>query len=68
MPDTYCHLIGGEVSGRRHEPGDVVDPSTPPRKIKEWAEAKIIKRERQSQTKPTEKEKPRDERRVGNRN
>ena len=46
MTDTYRHLIGGETSGRRHEAGDVVASSTPPRKIKEWLDAKIIKREK----------------------
>ena len=57
MPDPqttrYRHKIGGEVSGRRHEAGDPVDPATPPRRIKEWLDAKIIERD-----KPTRKDKP----------
>lgn len=39
---NYVHLIGGCIKDRRHEAGDLVDPSTPPRKVNEWLKAKII--------------------------
>ncbi len=42
----YRHLIGGETRAGAHEPGDKVDPSTPPNKIKEWLRAGIIESER----------------------
>ena len=41
----FRHLIGGEVDGRRHEVGDRVNPSIPPRKLSEWLRAGIIEKD-----------------------
>lgn len=46
MADRYRHLISGEVDGKPHEPGDLVDVATPPRKLKEWLDAGIIERDK----------------------
>lgn len=39
---SHRHLIGGEVRGIPHEPGDPVAPSATARQIREWLNAGII--------------------------
>lgn len=42
MAETYVHLVGGWAYGVAHEPGDVVSPRVPKRKLQEWVAAGIV--------------------------
>ena len=43
MPE-YRHTIGGAIGDKPHEPGDPVDASVRPAKVKEWLEAGVIEK------------------------
>ena len=45
----FRHLVGGEAFGTRHEPGDPVDSSVPPAKLREWLDAGVIEPDKQPQ-------------------
>lgn len=42
MHMQYRHLISGEAYGVSHQPGDLVSPRVPKRKLQEWVAAGII--------------------------